>query len=180
MPGSSVAAHVAANSFLSYLSVASTTDRSVHVVDWNVGRILRTFPDAHPRPAHGLALLSAAPGSGLSSEAYNIFASVCGGADCAVRVWDVRQPLPVRHLVGFSARAVPVSCALSSNGHAVAVGSEDRSWYLFDVGTGRLMHRVIVSGADGVQNVAFHPVRNSLVAAARSGLLMHYSAEPSP
>lgn len=199
--GSTITAMAAMNAPKAVLAAVATSDKSIHVVDLAVGRVLITLPHAHPRAAHALALPSASHAASLPSATYHTLlsaapvssatGSVAGTAgSSAALVWDMRcsagsNTVPVASLSGHLHRASSPGCgvAISPCGMLAALGSDDNSAYMYDI-RGAVTGATDCSGAfvhkhrgakDSVRGVAFNPHVPRLATASLDGIVRLYA-----
>lgn len=110
----------------SYLCLAAGSDKSLHVLDWNTGAIVRSVAVAQTRAVHTLVV---PPPALLGADAF--LSAAAGGAGAAL--WDLRCLRPARLFSAHVSVALPVAVDFSPCGRFVAAGSEDRVAYLYDV-----------------------------------------------
>ena len=107
-----------------------------------------------------------------ATETYDLFATTAPDGCC--RLWDLRQAQPVRSLEMHVNRQIAVGCDFSPCLRYLAVGSEDKSAYVYDLRTGRVVERLKGHG-DAVVDVAYHPLHPQLATAGLDGVVRFYS-----
>ncbi|KAH8613716.1 WD domain [Trypanosoma vivax] len=155
----------AINYFTSNIIVWAGSNKAVGVYDVAAERFTVTMAQAHERPIHHVAMLTA--GRYASAGVGPLHTFLTAGMDNTVRLWDVRQQRSVRHFAQHRNSAAPVGVAFSPNGALVAAGSENRSVYLYDVGTSAVLDKLAVS--DVPTSICWHPIENVLAVGAASG-----------
>ncbi len=100
-----------------------------------------------------------------------------GGKAC---VYDFQTRDRVCELQGVETDNAPRCFRFSHNGKMVAAGGYDRNVYIWDVGTGRLLHR-FHGHRDEILDLAFHPDGHLLATGDRGGIVrtwrLQYSGE---
>jgi len=129
-----ISAMTCVNGFLSHILLAACSNRSVEVWDAATNQLIHAIPEAHERVAHALVINEASSFVSHPSESYDLFLSCA--TDGVVALWDLRSCGRVCRFQGHSCRVHPVGVELSPCLRFVAVGSEDRCAYLFDVRMG--------------------------------------------
>ena len=136
------------------------------------GNILRQECAQHLQWMFDLPFIQGSKTFSLPAQSYDLFltATIADG----VKIWDLRSTRCVRKYEGHVNRSHPVGVAWSPCAKYFAVGSEDKSTYIYDVRHGSPCERI--SGhADVVFDVAFHPSMSQLVTATLDGKLYFYS-----
>ncbi|XP_065660897.1 WD repeat-containing protein 27 isoform X2 [Hydra vulgaris] len=164
----------AMNSFYSYLVLASCSNRDIFVYDMNVGQIRQTIKDAHTRLIHSLKQNQGSVAVTQASEAYDLF--VTAASTDGVKLWDLRLSRCVRKFEGHINRSQKIGLSFSPCSKYIAVGSEDRSVYIYDIRSSSYLHR-LGGHSDVVTAVAFHPVNPMIACGSRSGQLRFYINE---
>ena len=102
------------------------------------------------------------------AESYDLLLSAA--TDGVVALWDLRSCQRVCRFQGHTARVHPVGVEFSPCLRYVAVGSEDRSAYLYDVrmGSGTYLSK-LPGHPDVVTDVAFNPLHPQLATACADG-----------
>ena len=149
------------------------SNKEIGVLDAATGTIVRRWEGAHGRPVHSLAMPTAGRFAGLPPSGLNTFASAA--LDGTVKLWDARAPdAPVRTLAAHSNAALKSGLALSPCGRYLAVGSEDRALFVYDVGTGAPLARLPVGELPSA--VAFHPTASQLLVGTTAGQLRAFAS----
>ncbi|CAD2218066.1 hypothetical protein ADEAN_000555200 [Angomonas deanei] len=95
--------------------------------------------------------------------------------DNAVHLWDMRLSGKVRQFALHKNSSLPsVGLAVSPEGERIAVGSEDRSIYLYDVRQGSTPLDVISTGNGVPLALAWNPLDPVLCAGLSSGEVLFY------
>ena len=136
VPGASIAALAAHNSFRSPLVFAACTDRMLRVYDAGAGGgVVESWSSdrrGHSRGLHSVALIPASPFASPSHASLDCV--LTAGFDSVVCLWDLRTRECVRQLSGaHSHRSHAGGIAASPDAFYVAVGSEDRSATIYDL-----------------------------------------------
>ena len=96
-----------------------------------------------------------------------------GGFEEATRVWNTQTGKESKALDGKSGGNYCL--ALSPDGRRVAIGYEKKGIGLWDLASGKLIHRESLeagdSGTEGILTVAFSPDGRKLVAGGRANLV---------
>ncbi|XP_022091006.1 WD repeat-containing protein 27-like isoform X2 [Acanthaster planci] len=162
----------AVNEFHSYIVMCAGSDKSLEFLDMNVGRSIRTVPDAHTRPVHCICQNEGSAYVSHPPTAYDLFITAAV-ADC-VKLWDLRTNRCVKRFEGHMNRAHHCGVAISPCAKYIATGSEDKSAYIFDIRAGTYIHK-LSSHTDVVSDVSFHPLYPELVTATLDGKIRLYS-----
>ncbi|XP_067949151.1 WD repeat-containing protein 27-like [Watersipora subatra] len=161
----------AVNTFYSHLVLAAGSDKSVQVFDMNRGCHSRIIEQSHTKPAHRITINEGSVYSSLPHCAYDMF--MTSAINDGVKLWDLRTQRSVRKLEAHSSKALPCSCHFSPDGQYVAVGSEDRYVYIYDVGTGDVVSR-LKGMSDACTQVFYHPLHAQLAVGSIQGSLAMY------
>jgi len=161
-----------ANAFFSHMVLAVGSNRSIEVFDLAAGRTARTIEDAHARPPHTVVLNAPSNYASHPQEAYELFATASQDGD--VRLWDLRAARCVRKFTGHSARQQTCGMAFSPCLRYMAVGSEDKTVYQYDLRTGLIQHKMRNHG-DVVSDVAYHPLHPQLATSCYDGRIRFFS-----
>ncbi|ORC90861.1 putative WD repeat-containing protein 27-like [Trypanosoma theileri] len=161
----SVVAIDAINYFTSNIIVWAGSNKTVGIYDVSAEKNIRLVEEAHTRPIHHIGMMTASRYASPSTDLLHMY--ITAGLDNTVRVWDLRQERSVRQLAFHRNTAVPVGVALSPTGAMVAVGSENRTVCIYDVGSGAALDNVVV--ADIPTAVCWHPVENVLAVGITTG-----------
>lgn len=159
------------NSFYSYIALCACSNKSVVVFDVNKVQPVRTISDAHTRSVNSLCQNQGSAFVSQTSEAYDLF--LTAAPTDGVKLWDLRQNRCVRKFEGHMNRAQKIGLAYSPCAKYIAVGSEDRSVYLYDIRSSSYLHR-LSSHSDVITSVAFHPQKPLLACGTLSGQLRTY------
>lgn len=137
LPCHTITAMECINHFSSSLVLLSGSNKELHVLDVSTQQTARTVENAHQRSIHHIAMCrgSRFAGDACSLTAQHLF--VTAGLDNTVCLWDLRQAVPARRFTRHKNQSLPsVGLALSPTSAMVAVGSEDRRVYVYDVAMG--------------------------------------------
>lgn len=161
------------NHFTSPLIVAAGSNKSLSVIDVSSQQFVRVVADAHSRGIHKIAMCT------NSRFVHSCPASVehlflTAGLDSAVNLWDLRQSKSVRQYALHKNTALTtLGLALSPSGSFFAVGSEDRSVYIYDIKcAGAPLD--ILSCNDVPTALTWHPVDPVLAVGTSSGTVLLY------
>lgn len=110
------------------------------------------------------------------ADAYELFAT--SSSDNMIRLWDVRTEACVRCFSSHQSKAAGCGIDISPCLRYLAAGSEDNSLYMYDMGSGGVVKRLVDGISDGISSVAFNPVHPQLVGASMDGKL-HVFGEPT-
>ena len=162
----------AVNAFFSYVVLCACSDKSIVVFDMNKGSIVRTIKEAHSRPVNNIRQNKGSSTTSITPEAYDLFltAAITDG----VKLWDLRTNRCVRKFTSHSNRSHQVGLAYSPCSRFIAVGSEDRSTYIYDIRSSSYLHR-LSHQKDVVSALDFHPHQPMLASATISGHVKLYS-----
>ncbi|KEG10899.1 putative WD repeat-containing protein 27-like [Trypanosoma grayi] len=162
-----VAALDAINYFTSNLLVWAGSNKSVGIYDVAAERNIQVVEEAHTRSIHHVAMMTASRYASPTSAHLHMY--LTAGLDSTVRLWDLRQPRPVRQLALHRNSAAPVGVAFSPNGALVAVGSDIREVCIYDVGSGAALDKVSVG--DIPTALCWHPIESVLAVGTANGTL---------
>lgn len=112
--------------------------------------------DTHQKHIHTVKFYEGSYGDG---EAYNTF--LTASTDNAIKLWDLRTcGAPVREYSGYHQnRAIQIGFEISNCYRYLISGSEDRSVYIYDIGSGQLVDRTKNSQhGDSVTDIAVNPI----------------------
>jgi WD40 repeat protein len=103
--------------------------------------------------------------------------AVSGGDDGTIRVWDLKLrtnvrviPMPSDLPPDFDNRILSLS--LSPDGKVVASGANDQRLRLWDVASGKPLHRALLGHSATITSVAFSPDGKNIVTGDADGLVM--------
>ncbi|XRA98618.1 WD repeat domain-containing protein [Pycnococcus provasolii] len=184
------------NGFVSHIAVLATSAKSIEVLDLAPAapRVVRRILDAHDRAPHCVSLAAdACGGVAHPSGAYELFAtssSAGGPADQIsggiVKLWDLRARGCCRTLSSHSAGSTSggaglagPACAFSPCLRYLAVGSDDRAAYVYDIGTGAVVERLRGGHSGAVSGVAWHPSVPRLATCGYDGHVRLWTPESS-
>lgn len=153
--------------------VAGTSNKSLTVFDVVSEKPLRVVCDAHRRTIHKVVMCAKNRWvSNLSASAEHLF--LTSGLDSAVNLWDLRQQKSIRQFALHKNSALTtLGLSFSSSGSFFAVGSEDRSVYLYDVRSGG-PPLDIISCSDIPTALAFHVTEPILAIGTSLGSVQFY------
>ncbi|XP_071798693.1 WD repeat-containing protein 27-like [Asterias amurensis] len=170
--GQQITALSAVNGFHSYVVMCAGSDKSLEILDMNVGRSVRILPNAHTRPVHCICQNEGSAYVSHPPSAYDLFTTAA--VTDSIKLWDVRTNRCVRRFEGHMNRAHRCRLTVSPCAKYIASGSEDKSAYIFDVRAGTYIQKL--SGhTDVISDVAFHPLYPELVTASLDGKIRLYS-----
>ncbi|AAZ11904.1 hypothetical protein, conserved [Trypanosoma brucei brucei TREU927] len=155
----------AINHFASNVVVWAASNKSFGVYDLHVGQNINVIEEAHTRPIHSVALLTAGRYASIGSN--HLHMCLTAGMDSTVRLWDIRQKRSVRQLAQHRSNATAVGVAFSPTGALVAVGSETRNVFIYDVGSGAVLDKLPVT--DTATAICWHPIENVLAIGTSNG-----------
>ncbi|ESL06371.1 hypothetical protein TRSC58_05957 [Trypanosoma rangeli SC58] len=163
----SVVAMDAINYFTSNVMVWVGSNKSVGIYDVSVGQSIQVVEEAHLRPIHHVAMLASSRYATPSTNLLHTY--LTAALDSTVRLWDLRQRRSVRQLALHRNTAAPVGATLSPNGAVVAVGSETRDVFVYDVGSGAVVDTVNVGAIPTA--LSWHPLENVLAVGTATGTI---------
>lgn len=162
------------NSFYSYIVLCAGSNRSVEVIDMNVGQTVRTTTDVHARPAHVLCQNQGSAYVTHPPENYDLYltAAVTDGA----KLWDLRTSRCICRYSEHKNRSHLCGAVFSPCSRFIAMGSEDKCAYIYDIRKGSYLHKL--SGhTEVVSDIAFHPLYPQLITATLDGNLKLFSSQ---
>ncbi|GMH43971.1 hypothetical protein BSKO_11905 [Bryopsis sp. KO-2023] len=164
------------NSFISHIALAGGSNKSISVIDIGEEKIVHTYERAHQRPVHRIKMFGGSASSNHAShsdDAYELFAT--SSPENEVRLWDLRAKDSVRCFSSHQKRGMGCDIDISPCFRYMAAASDDRSIYLYDIGSGSVVKRVTDGLSDSVSAVAFNPLFPQLVGATSDGRLHFFS-----
>ncbi|XP_058145701.1 WD repeat-containing protein 27 isoform X2 [Dasypus novemcinctus] len=164
----------AVNDFYSYVVFTAGWNRTLEIFDLNAGCSAAVIPEAHSRPVHQICQNKGSPFTAQQSEAYNLFITTAIGD--GIKLWDLRTLRCERHFEGHANRCYPCGVSFSPCGQYIACGAEDRSAYVYDMGSSTYFHK-LAGHTDTVTSVAFSPTASQLATATLDGKLQLFQAE---
>lgn len=173
----SITALAAMNSVQSPLILTASSDKSIHVLDANCGRILRSIPQAHEKAITCLAVSQPSPHAPLPRDAHQVFLSMA--PDNVVCLWDLRQATAVLRYTQHVHRREVLHGNLSPCMKYFGTGSEDRTGRLFDMVAGKEC-AVLTGHRDVVTCVAFNPLFAQVATASYDGSVRFYADADCP
>ena len=110
--------------------------------------------DGHQKHIHTVKFYEGTYGD---QEAFNTF--LTASTDNFIKLWDLRVGQPVRDYGGHHQnRAIQIGFSISNCYRYLITGSEDRSVYVYDIGSGELIDRTKNNQhTDSVTDVAVNP-----------------------
>lgn len=102
--------------------------------DANANKTVSVMNDGHVKHIHTVKFYE---GSYSDSEAYNTFFTA--STDSSIKLWDLRVGQPVREFCNHINRSMPIGFDVSNCYRYLISGSEDRSVYIYDVGSGQVV-----------------------------------------
>jgi WD40 repeat protein len=173
----SITALAAMNSVQSPLILTASSDKSIHVLDANCGRILRSIPQAHEKAITCLAVSQPSPHAPLPRDAHQVFLSMA--PDNVVCLWDLRQATAVLRYTQHVHRREVLHGNLSPCMKYFGTGSEDRTGRLFDMVAGKEC-AMLTGHRDVVTCVAFNPLFAQIATASYDGTVRFYADADCP
>jgi len=161
----------AINSFYSYIVLCACSNRDLVIFDMNTCQEIHKIKDVHTRPIHSLCQNQGSSFVSQPSEAYDLF--LTSAPTDAVKLWDLRVARCVRRYEGHANRVHKVGLAYSPCSKYIAVGSEDRSTYIYDIRSSSYLHR-LTGQTEVVTSLAFHPQKPLLATGSLSGMIKTY------
>jgi WD40 repeat protein len=162
------------SAFSSTVAVWAGSNKQIGIYDAAVDSNIRVMDEGHARSIHSLEVVRGSRFADVHTGALHIFATA--GLDKSVKLWDMRQANPVRVFLGHVNSAVKVGLCWSPCARFVAVGSEDRSVYVYDAGSGAVLSKLTAS--DTVTSVRFHPLLPVMAVSAANGSVTFFSTSP--
>ena len=105
-------------------------------------------------------------------ESYEVFAT--SAQDNTAKLWDVRSSDCVRTFAQHKNAQIQCGLALSPCLRYLASGSEDKSYYLYDLRMGSLMMRVR-GVTDAVTCLAFNPLHPQMAVGCLDGNVLFFN-----
>lgn len=167
----SITTFSAINSFYSYIVLCACSNRDLVIFDMNTCQEIHKIKDVHTRPIHSLCQNQGSSFVSQPSEAYDLF--LTSAPTDAVKLWDLRVARCVRRYEGHANRVHKVGLAYSPCSKYIAVGSEDRSTYIYDIRSSSYLHR-LTGQTEVVTSLAFHPQKPLLATGSLSGMIKTY------
>ncbi|EKF37829.1 hypothetical protein MOQ_001967 [Trypanosoma cruzi marinkellei] len=155
----------AINYFTSNIMVWAGSNKSVGIYDVSAGQNIHVMEEAHLNPIHHVAMVTSGRYASPSANVLHMY--LTAGLDTTVRLWDIRQRRSVRQLALHRNTATPVGVAFSPNGALVAVGSETREVYIYDVGSGAVVDTIDVG--DTPTALSWHPLESVIAVGLAAG-----------
>ena len=118
----------------SHIGLVGGSNKELLVYDANANKVLSTLNDGHLKHIHTVKFYE---GSYSDAEAYNTFFTA--STDNYIKLWDLRVGSPVREFTSHINRSMPIGFEVSNCYRYLISGSEDRSVYVYDVGSGQVV-----------------------------------------
>lgn len=161
------------NHFPTTILVAVSSNKTITVFDIVSEKALRVIKNAHKRAIHKV-LVCARSRSMENSTTSDEHLLLTAGLDSAVNMWDLRQQKPVRqYALHKNSALTTLGLGIVASGSFFAVGSEDRSVYLYDIRWGGAPLDVI-SCNENPTALAFHPTEPVLAIGTSLGVMQFY------
>jgi WD40 repeat protein len=160
------------NSFYSHLILAAGSNKVVSV--WDVDKQLEicTIPTVHRKMIHNLRFFSSSDYSEADSESFNLFLTC--SSDNFVRLFDLRVADDPLVFVGHTNTALELGASISPCRNYIASGSEDRSAYVWDLRTTKVLSR-LKGFRDVTNDVAWNPLFQQVCVAGNDGRIKFFS-----
>ena len=161
------------NAFASTVVAWVGSNKQIGIYDVAAEANIRLIDEAHSRNIHSLEMLRSSRFAAVDTSALHMFATA--SLDKSVKLWDMRQENPVRTMFGHSNSALKVGLCWSPCGKFVVVGSEDRSAYVYDAGSGNIVTKLPMN--DTVTVAKYHPVAPVVLLGSASGSMKLFSSK---
>ena len=127
----------------------------------------------HRKPIHSLRFYNGSDCADYDSESLNLFC--CSGADNYVSLFDLRTKSEPCLLIGHVNTGLEVGIAISPCKQYISSGSEDRSAYIWDIRSTKIVQRL--KGFKEVTNdVAWNPAFPQLCVAGNEGHIKFFNS----
>lgn len=163
------------NSFLTHLIICAGSNKNIYVYDASTNKIVCTFKDAHDRAPHTVRLPSTSDHVSHPPNCYDVLLSAA--SDSTVHLWDIRMRKLGMRFGTHTNRVHKVGVGFSPCMRFVAVGSEDKNCYIYDVRKGTCMEK-LQGHQDVVSSIDYHPIYPQLATASYDGTIRFYT-EPN-
>jgi len=140
----------AVNSFYSYIVITADSDQAIQIYDMNVGKCCLTINEAHSYSMHQICQNT----SQFNQNSYDLFLTNSVGD--GVKMWDLRTKQCVNHFDAHINRCLPTKVSFSPDSNYVAIGSEDRSAFVYDLRFDRPIQKY-GTFSDSVTSSQFNP-----------------------
>lgn len=156
------------NHFRSTLLVVASSNKCLDIFDFATQQLVMRMQDAHSRAIHHIAMATNSRFVQCSPAAEHSF--LTAGLDNAVNLWDLRQPKGAVRQFGLhkNSALTTLGLSISPSGNFFAVGSEDRSVFIYDVRFGGSSLDVLPCN-DVPTAVAWHPTDPVLAVGSSCG-----------
>lgn len=168
----SISAYECHNSFYSHIMLLAGSNKFISIYDINSSKELAHIPDGHKKQPHTLKFYRSTEYiSSPDTEQFNIF--LTAAADNSVILHDIRAPAEDLVLTGHVNTALELGADISPCQRYVISGSEDRSAYVWDVRTGKVLDR-LRGFREAASDVTFNPAYPQVAVGSINGQIRFF------
>lgn len=154
------------NSFHSHIMLCAGTNKVVSAWDMDKQAEVAAIQTIHRKPIHTLRFYTGSDFADIDQDSLNIFC--CSSSDNYVSLYDIRTNQNPCLLVGHVNTALEVGASISPCRMYIASGSEDRSAYVWDLRTAKVLHR-LKGFKEITSDVAWNPAFPQICVAGNEG-----------
>ena len=116
----------------SQVGILAGTNKELVIYDSNTNKAIQVVNDSHARHVHTIKFYD---GTYNDNDSLNTF--LTASTDSYIKLWDLRIGTPVREFTGaHQNRSLNVGFSVTNCYRYLVSGSEDRSAYVYDIGSG--------------------------------------------
>lgn len=168
----SISAYECHNTFYSHIMLLAGSNKQISIFDINASKEISLLPDGHKKQPHTLKFYRATDYlQNPDTEQYNIF--LTAAADNSIILHDIRAPGEELTLSGHVNTALELGADISPCQRYVISGSEDRSAYVWDVRTGKVLDR-LRGFREAASDVTFNPAYPQVAIASINGQIRFF------
>jgi WD40 repeat protein len=148
------------------------SNKQISIFDINASKEISLHPDGHKKQPHTLKFYRSTDYlQNPDTEQYNIF--LTAAADNSIILHDIRAPGEELTLSGHVNTALELGADISPCQRYVISGSEDRSAYVWDVRTGKVLDR-LRGFREAASDVTFNPAYPQVAIASINGQIRFF------